>query len=285
MDFLKQLLHRLGEDDSIGLAAEMSYNWMLSLLPTLIFLFTLFGLFGVHTDLFAQTMGHLQRLIPQDAFKLIEASLSELTQASSGGLAILSFLGAMWTASNGAVTVEKALNRANHCQEIKRTFWQQRAIALLIVIGLGFLLFVCANLIVFGGLILDAIQNFLRWPAWMLSLFSFLRWTIPIASLILISGFIYWIAPEPLPQQERWKKSVWPGALTFVGAWIFISIGFSIYVSNMGNYNKIYGPMGAIIILMVWLYLTSLALILGGEVNALYSEGNRPLRPLVPSRA
>jgi membrane protein len=227
-------------------------------------------------------MGNLHRLIPGDAFDLIQASLSELTRDSSGSLAIISFLGALWTASNGAITVEKAVNRANHCQEIKRTFWQQRAVALLIVIGLGFLLFVCANLIVFGGLIFDAIQNFLRWPAWMLTLFSFLRWSIPIAGLVLISGFIYWVAPEPLEDKERAKKSVWPGALTFVGVWIVISIGFSLYVSNMGDYNKIYGPMGAIVILMIWLYLTSLALIIGGEVNALCSEGSQPM---VASRA
>jgi membrane protein len=281
MDFLKQLMGRLGEDDSAGLAAEMSYNWMLALLPTLIFIFTLFGMFGIHTDLFAQILGNLQRLIPNDAFDLIQASLSELTRDSSGSLALVSFLGALWTASNGAITVEKALNRANHCIEIKRTFWQQRIIALLIVIGLAILLFVCANLIVFGGLMIDAIQDFLRWPEWMLRLFGFLRWSIPIAGLVLISGFIYWIAPEPLEGRERERKSVWPGALTFVGVWILISIAFSLYVSNMGNYNKIYGPMGAIVILMIWLYLTSFALILGGEVNALYSEGSRPM---VPSR-
>lgn len=282
MDFLKQLMARLGEDDSAGLAAEMSYNWMLALLPTLIFIFTLFGMFGIHTDLFAQLMSNLHRLVPNDAFELIQASLSELTRDSSGSLAIASFLGALWTASNGAIAVEKAVNRANHCQEVKRTFWQQRAIALLIVIGLGFLLFVCANLIVFGGLMFDVIQNFLHWPSWMLSLFGFLRWSIPIAGLVLISGFIYWIAPEPMEEPERAKKSVWPGALTFVGMWILISIAFSIYVSNMGNYNKVYGPMGAIVILMIWLYLTSLALIIGGEVNALCSEGNRRM---VASRA
>jgi membrane protein len=248
---------------------------MLSLVPALIFLLTLFGLFGVQTASFQETMSHLRRFMPADALTLIRNCVYELTSASTGGLAVVSLLGALWTASNGAVTIEKALNRSYQCVEQQRSFWHQRLIALVIVLGLGFLLFVGANLIVFGDLIFDALQRYLFLPDWLLTLLAFLRWSIPIIGLVPIMGFIYWVAPDYSHSRTR-KKVVWPGAITFVAVWLLLSWLFGLYVTNMGNYNKIYGPMGAIIILMVWLYLTSLTLIIGGEVNALLIDCRRP---------
>ncbi|MCE3235537.1 MAG: Membrane protein-like protein [Vampirovibrio sp.] len=274
MDFLKHLWARIQEDDIAGLSAEMTYNWMLALVPTLIFVFALFGMFGVQSNLFGELLVHLQKLVPHDAFALIQASLQELTKDSNGSLAIISFLGALWTASNGAVTLEKAINRASRCTEIHRSFWMQRAVALLLVIGLGILLFVCANLIVFGEIIFNTIQRYIYLPSWTGLVFSLIRWTIPIAGLILISAFIYYVAPDYWPESKRKesKKHIWRGSLTFVSLWIIVSWLFSLYVTNMGNYNKIYGPMGAIVILLIWLYLTSFSLLCGSEVNGIFNE-------------
>lgn len=274
MDFLKRLWTRIQEDDIAGLSAEMTYNWMLALVPTLIFVFALFGMFGVQTTLFEELLVRLHKLVPNDAFALIRASLNELTKDSSGSLAIISFLGALWTASNGAITLEKAINRASRCTETHRNFWMQRAIALLLVIGMGILLFVCANLIVFGEIIFTTIQHYVSLPSWTAPVFTLARWAIPIAGLVLISGFIYYVAPDYWPESRRkeTKKHIWRGSLTFVGLWIFVSWLFSLYVSNMGDYNKIYGPMGAIIILMVWLYLTSFSILCGSEVNGIFNE-------------
>lgn len=278
MGCLRSLWTRLTKNDSPGLAAEMTYNWVMALLPTLIFIFALFGMFGTQSNLFEEIMSRLQQLIPRDAFDFIQLSLSELTKDSNGSLAILSFLGALWTGSNGAITVEKALNRAYACELQKRSFWEERLVALLIVLGLGVLLFVCANLIVFGEVIFAALENIFHLMPWQLTVFGIIRWIIPISGLVVISAFIYWIAPNfPASSNSgNAKKQIWPGAFTFVSLWIMISWLFSLYVSNMGNYNKIYGPMGAMIILMIWLYLTSYALIIGGEVNALGSKcGNQ----------
>jgi membrane protein len=278
MHFLRQLWTQINRNDCSGLAAEMSYNWMLSLLPTLIFMLTLLGLFGVQSNSFKEIMVRLHQFMPSDALKLIHDSVKELIRASTGGLAIISLLGALWTASNGAITIEKALNRSYQCTDMQRNFWQQRVVALLIVLGLVFLLFVVSNLIVFGDLMFNAIQTYLRLPVWVLTLLAFLRWCIPIIGLVPVMGFIYWIAPD-YKHTPTTKKVVWPGALTFVGVWLLISWLFSLYVTNLGTYNKIYGSMGVIIILMVWLYLTSFTLIIGGEVNAILTGCNQENPP------
>ncbi len=275
MKFLKLLWRRLLENDSPGLAAEMTYNWMLSLLPALIFIFSLFGMFGVQSSLFEHFILRLHRLIPADAFNLLETYLRELTRDSSGSLALVSFAGALWTAANGAVTVEKALNRSYRCIEEPRNFWQKRATAMWIVVGMGFLLFVCANLLVFGEVLFQAIQHIFPLPQEMLRLLGYVRWVIPVFSLIVISAFIYYVAPGYKPERPR-KRRIWRGAMAFVGIWIFVSWLFSLYVNNMGNYSRIYGSMGAVIILMVWLYITSFALIIGGEINAIFSDCMEP---------
>lgn len=245
----------------------MTYNWMLSLLPMLIFVFTLFGLMNAQPELFDQMLRVLRRLAPGEAFVLLEASLQALIKDSSGGLALVSLLASLWTASNGAVTVEKAFGRFYDIPLRRPPFWQQRLLAMLVILGLAFIVLICANLVIFGEVILQVMKKGLVFPIQSLDLFSTLRWVLPIFSLLFISWFVYSVTPRPLGR-ESWKV-MWPGALVFVPLWILFSVLFSQYVNNMGNFSKIYGPMGAITILMIWLYLTSFALLVGGEVNAL----------------
>ncbi len=258
---------RIIRHDCAGLAAEMTYNWMLSLLPMLIFVFTLFGLMNAQPELFAQVIKVLRRLVPGEAFLLVQASLKALIQDSSSGLAIISLVVSLWTASNGAVTVEKAFSRFYDMELDLPSFWQQRFLAMLVILGLAFMVLICANLVIFGEVILQIMKNVLVFPVKSLDLFSTMRWFLPISSLLVISWFVYSVTPRPLGR-ESWKI-MWPGALVFVPLWIVCSVLFSQYVNNMGNYSKVYGPMGAIIILMIWLYLTSFALLIGGEFNAL----------------
>lgn len=245
----------------------MTYNWMLSLLPLLIFTFTLFGLITTQPELFAQVVKILKRLLPNEAFLLVQASLKALTQDSSSGIAIISFVASLWTASNGAVTVEKAFSRFYETPIETPSFWQKRLVAMLVILGLSLMMLVCANLIIFGEVILQIMKTALAFPVQSLDLFATLRWVLPITSLLLISWFVYSVTPRPLGK-DSWK-SMWPGALVFAPLWILFSLLFSHYVNNMGNYSKVYGPMGAIIILMFWLYFTSFALLVGGEFNAL----------------
>ncbi|HEY9687320.1 MAG TPA: YihY/virulence factor BrkB family protein [Coleofasciculaceae cyanobacterium] len=282
MRFLKALLARIGQNDFPGLSAEMAYNWMMALLPLLVFLFTLFGLFAGQGDEFHQIMENLRRLVPQDAYALVADTLEDLTSNSSTELAIIGFLGTLWASSNGAMVVIKGLDRAYRCTEENRNVILQRTIALGIVVGMGLILLVGSNLLVFGGMIISVIEARFSPDGLVVFLLEVVRWVLPLAGLIPVSMFIYIITPNR-PKRGAWKE-VWPGALTFVGLWVIISWLFSLYVSNMANYSKVYGSMGAIVILLFWLYLSSFALLIGGQVNAMRSgcdegELNAPPSP------
>jgi membrane protein len=269
--FLKELWRCLNRDDAAGLSAEMTYNWMLSLVPALIFVVTLFGMFGVQSNLFEQLMGRLHAVAPGDAYNLVQASLHELTKDSNGSVAILSLLGAVWTASNGVSSAEKAMNRAFQCVAKRRGMVRHALVGIFGVLGLGVLMFVSANLIVFGDVIFGLIRQTLRLPEQVSFVFNWLRWTVAVGGLVLIISFIYWLLPDVRAAQLSFRQRVLPGTLVFVPLWLLMSWLFSVYVSNFGNYNKIYGSMGTIIVLMLWLYMTSYALIIGGEVNAIVS--------------
>jgi len=268
---LKELWRCLNRDDAAGLAAEMTYNWMLSLIPALIFIFAIFGMFGVKSDLFGQLMNRLYIVAPRDAYSLVLASLQELTRDSNGGVAVLSLLGAVWTASNGINSAEKALNRAFQCVEKRRGLVRHALVGVGAVVGLGLVMFVSSNLIVFGDVIFNFIQQNFYIPTEAVFLFGLLRWGIAIGGLVLIMSFIYWLLPDVRSARLSFRERVLPGTLVFVPLWLLISWLFSLYVTNFAHYNKIYGSMGAIIVLMIWLYLTSYTLIIGGEVNAIVS--------------
>jgi membrane protein len=276
-EFTQVLGRRMMKHDCPGLAAEMCYNWMISLLPLVIFIFTLFGLMNAQPELFAQVVRVLQRLIPGQAFSLVESSIRALIEDSNSGLALLSLLASLWSASNGAVTLEKAFIRFYGMEANAPGFWRKRALALLLILGLAFMVMVCANLVIFGEVIIQILEKGLNLPVTAINFIYWVRWALPISSLLLISWFVYSVVPSPLGRQS-WKK-MWPGALVFVPLWILFSLLFSQYVNNMGHYSKVYGPMGAIIILMIWLYLTSFALLVGGEVNALLLERSKPKPP------
>jgi membrane protein len=284
MRYVRELWLRLMRDDCAGMAAEIAYHWVLAIIPVLIFLFSLFGIVTSRPELFIQVLEVLRRIIPEEAFSLVANTLAELTRDSNSSLAIVSFLAALWTASNGALVVEKALNRAYSKSGRRRNFWRQRMVAIFSVLGVGLIILVATNLVVFGKMLIAFIEHWFRPPVWILAWMTVLRWLMSVGGLLAVSLFIYTIGPER-KEQRAWK-TIWPGALTFVALWIFTSLLFGEYVTNLGSYNKVYGSMGAIVVLMVWLYLTSFALLVGGEVNAMIWRHTigRKHRPGKPSQ-
>jgi membrane protein len=269
LDFLKQLFHRVNDDDCGGLAAEMAYNFMLAFVPLLIFMVSMFGLISTDPQVLQNIMQNMHRIVPGEAVGILETSLLNITSDSSGGIAIIGLIGALWSSSNAAMVVIKALNRAYRCTEDKRPFWKQRLVALGIVLGMAVILILCSNLLVFGGMIIDFINTHFGLSRGTESMLHLLRCTIGFGALLVITDLIYVVWPD-YKDGPVWKRT-WTGAFTFIGLWIILSWLFSLYVANMGQYSQVYGSLGAIVVLMIWLYLTSFVLLIGGEVNAIRS--------------
>lgn len=294
MGFLRTLWRRIKQHDVGGLAAEITYHWVLSLVPTLIFLLSLFGMVGARSDFFEQMIRLLHRVLPTEAYDLLLQLLNEITRGSSTELAVVGFVGALWAATNGAEALAKAMTRIQELPAAARFgFWRQQLVALGIVWGMAFIVLICSNLLVFGDVLYRAITYFLHPADWWLNSLVLLRWTVSLGGLILVSAFIYWIVAVWIvavrrhgsPAIPTHRPPVWPGAFLFVTLWILISWLFNVYVSNFGNYSKLYGSMGAIVVLMLWLYLTSYSMLIGGEVNAMLATQQDNVYPKDDSHA
>ncbi len=287
----KAVIKEVNDDDCQGLAAEMAYHLVLASAPMLIFILTLFGLFGHQQDIIDQIMFYAAQVIPAEGQGILRGLINTVVSGSSGGLAIVSLLGAFWAASNGAVVIIKALRRAYdvdpHDESKKLSFIQQKFLALLIVGSLGLAMFLASNLLIFGNVLFDNISNWLNLGPAVGILLNVLRWAIVIALIIGFSAFVYRVVPGFPGKKMAWK-SAFAGSVLFVTIWLVVSVLFSLYVENFGKYNEMYGAIGAIIVMMLWLFLTSLAFLAGGELNSVlegYSEETRPKIQHRPARA
>lgn len=187
-------------------------------------------------------------------------------------MAIAGFFVTMFLTSNAIAVIIKGLNRANNIQE-NRSFIQVRLLAMLMVFVNTFFLFISINLIVLGKVILNFIGIYLSIPTSIIDTILITRWPVAFLMLFLLASINYYVLPARDFSAKR--KSVIPGALFFCIFWLIGSWAFSLYVNALGTYNKVYGTIGTFAILMVWLYYSSIILLIGGQVN------NQTLRKLI----
>lgn len=264
LDFGYRLFTRIRDDEVTGIGAQLAYYLLLSFFPFLIFLVTLVG----YVDLSIEEMMELAReVVPQAAMNIVESILSEVTQSSSALLSI-GMVATLWTASRGINAVIKGLNKAYDVEE-DRKFWQIRLISLLSTLVLGLVLLVSVLLLVFGSWIGDELYRLLGQPRGFLWMWGWIQYSIPLIVLIAVFTALYWIAPN---RKIRLLEAL-PGAVFATVGWLISSLLFSFYVSNFGNFSKTYGSLGGVIILLIWLYLSSVIIMIGGEMNAILKEG------------
>ncbi|WP_312472456.1 YihY/virulence factor BrkB family protein [Neobacillus sp.] len=264
---LRLLWHRIEEDDLPGLSAQLAYFLLLSLFPLLIVLFTLLPYFPIpHQDM----LGMIRDFAPVEAMDLIEKNVDEIMNHRNGGLLSFGIIGTIWSASNGINAIVRAFNKAYNVKE-SRSFIVSRGVAILLTFGLIFVFILAIILPVFGKEIGLFLFSKLGYTTEFIKLWNTLSWLVSAIILFLIFTGLYWIAPN-----VRLRcRSALPGAIFATVGWIISSIGLSFYVGNFSNYSLTYGSIGTIIVLMIWLYITAFIIIIGGEINAFYSERNR----------
>lgn len=244
------------------MAAGLSYYFVMSLFPLLIVFAATVAYLPV-PNLFDQALSLAGRFVPPDSMGLVKAVLRQVITPSRGKFLSLGLLGTIWAASGGFASMMEALNVAYDVRE-KRPFWKTRSLA----IGLTFLIGI---LLIFALAIMLVGPNFGNWLAakiGMGSLFGmlwpYLRWAIELAFTVLSVELIYFLAPNV---QQSFRNTL-PGAAIAVGCWLLLSWGLGIYFQHFAKLNKTYGTLAAAIALMVWLYWTAFAVIVGAEVNA-----------------
>jgi membrane protein len=248
------------EDNIIGRAAELAYYFLLALFPMLIFLTSLMGFL---TGLWEALFKALGQFVPGEAMRLVGEIISDVTRNRSGGLISFGVLGALWAASGGVAAVMGTLNDAYDARE-ERSFWKIRLIA----IGLTFLL----ALLVIGGTILVMFgDRFAVWLAAQLGMgtafaafWGVVNYLVGLALLFLGLELIYYFGPN-VKQDWKW---ITPGAIFAVASMVIASMLFSLYLRFAPDYSATYGSLGAVVVLMLWLYLMGMVILIGGEINS-----------------
>jgi membrane protein len=261
----KRVWTEMNRDDVFGDAAKLAYYFLLALFPLLIFLTSVIGLvIGSGTGMRHTLFAYLARVMPSSAFQLIQSTMVEVSNASGAGKLSFGLLAALWAASNGMGAITEALNRAYNLEET-RSWWKKRLVALALTTGLSLLILTALVLVMGGGKIADHLAVTYGLSTFFLFSWKALQWPIALAFMLLAFALIYFFAPDVSDQDWRW---ITPGSTIGVALWLAVSFAFKAYLHFFDSYSTTYGSLGAVIILMLWLYLTGLAVLIGGEVNS-----------------
>ena len=264
-EFIERIWQRINDHDVLGRAAQLSYYFLLALFPLLIFLVTLLGYFAAGGSQLRDSMlRYLATVMPYSAVTLVTSTLDEVTAAKGGGKLSFSLLAALWVASSGMGAISETLNIAFGVRET-RSWWRVRLMSVLLTIALAILILTALAIVLYGGRIGDAIANVVGYGDTFRIVWRILQWPIMIGFLYLTFELIYYFAPNRLRKGWHWLS---PGALTGVVLWLLISFALRIYLHFFNSYSVTYGSLGALIVLMLWFYLTGIAVLVGGEVNS-----------------
>lgn len=268
---LGRTYERIQRKHTMQMAAGLSYYFVMSLFPLLIVFAATVAYLPV-PNLFDQALAFAGRFMPHESIGLVKAVLRQVITPYRGKFMSFGIVGTIWAASGGFSSMMEALNVAYDVPE-SRPFWKTRPLAIGLTFLIGILLVSALALMLVG-------PNFGGWLAAKVGLGSvfvavwpYLRWSIAVAFAVLAIELIYFLAPNV---RQRFRKTL-PGAALAVAGWLLLSWALGVYFQHFTNLNKTYGTLAAAIALMVWLYWTAFAILLGGEINAdlLHEEGRR----------
>ena len=261
---LKATVEEFQRDDALGIAAQLAYYLILALFPFILVLVSLLGTFGSE-ELASEVLGYFQQVMPEQAYEIIKDFTDNIIsgKAEAPGLFTFGILFTIWAASGAFAALINALNRAYDVQET-RPFWKVRGIAILMTLGLSVLILIGVLLLVLGPQIGEAIANVFGLERTFLVVWEVARWPVALFFMMFTVALLYYFAPD-VDQPFRW---ITPGGLIGVVLWVLASVGFNFYVSNFGSYNKTYGSIGAVIVLLLYLYISSLTILFGATLNA-----------------
>ena len=274
--FLKELYNKFFEVDVMSSAAQVAFYFSFAFFPLLLFLVSLFGMVLESTDeLRGQLYQYLAQIMPPSAYQLVQTTMDEIIENSSGGKLTLGLLVTLWSASAGVDSVRTALNRVYELKEA-RPWWKTKLQSLVLTFLFILLLGIALAGVTAGWTLVKAAVGGMGLEVSSPWVLTAIQWGTIVVVMLFATAVIYsWV---PCFDEFRW---VWisPGAIMAILLWILAGGGFRLYLQYFNSYNKAYGSLGAVIILMLWMYITGLALLLGGAINSVLtemSEGRTP---------
>ena len=264
-ELAKRVWSEINEDDVFGRSAQLSYYFLLALFPLLLFITAVLGQFAdAGSELRENLLSLLGSVVPQEAGDLIHETIDKVEEGSGGGKISFGILATLWAASNGMTAICQTLNIAYEVEET-RPWWKVRLVSLGLTLALAVLILSAITLTLFGSHIAEYVAASFSFGQVFTWSWKILQWPVVLIFVLVAFGLIYYLAPNVRDRRWHWVS---PGAGVAVVLWIVVSFGFRAYLSYFNSYNATYGSLGAVIILMLWFYLTGAAILIGGEVNS-----------------
>ena len=261
-ELLRRTWKEIRADNVSGLAAELSYYWFLALFPAILFVvaFASFFPLGRYLDDMSRALGPF---VSPQVLELIQDQMARIANKEDGGLLTFGIIGAIWSSSAALVSIVGALNRAYDIEE-GRPWWKVRLIAISLTLGVAVMVLLALTLVLIGPEAASWLAartgsgEALKWT-WLV-----LQWPLVFLLIATAIGLLYYFAPDA-DQDWAWLT---PGAVSATILWIVISLAFRFYVVTFTDYQATYGAIGGVVVLLLWLYVTGLAILAGAELNA-----------------
>lgn len=269
---LSKLRKKSFDDDIFSSAAQVAFYFSFAIFPLLLFLVTLFGIIlgGSHSfkeDLFF----YLGNLMPKAAYELVQSTILEVSANSSGGKLTLGLFVALWSASAGIDSLRVSLNRVYDFTE-SRSWWKTKILSIASTLVLSLLITVALASVFYGWKLVFILLSYINLPISSPFILVGLQWLITLFLLLVIFEIVFNVLPNRKPFRWFW---ITPGASVAIVLWLLLSFGLKTYLQYFNSYDRTYGSIGAVIILMLWLYLTALVILVGGMINAILEEIRR----------
>ncbi|GAA4398355.1 YihY/virulence factor BrkB family protein [Nibrella viscosa] len=270
-DFLKGMSNKIVDNDTSERASSAAFNLFLAIFPSIIFLFTLIPYIPIEnfeTEIFL----FLAEVIPAPTFQVVDTTIHDIISRPRGGVLSFGFLFALFAATNGVMALMNAFNSSHKIVE-HRSFLKRRLVALALTFTLTFALFLAIMVLVIGGVVTSYLQRLGIISDVLNRIVTLGSYLVVFAVFVGVVAVMYRFGPDV---NMKWRL-ITPGCLTASTLIVLTTYGFSYYVSNFSSYNKVYGSIGTLIALMIWVNVVSMILIIGFEINdCLYNlEGER----------
>ncbi len=262
LDLARRLIRAAADDELFTRAAALSYYFIFALFPMLLSLLAFLGMFAQSSNLHRGLLGRFG-LMPPSALALVESTIREISVHSSGWKLALGLALTLWSGSGGVSCIMDALNRSLRVKE-SRPFWKRQLTAFgltALVSGLGFAALV---IVLAGSSLVEFVGTYTGLSHVVVRLWQFAQWPIALFFVLFSLALIYCFGPDAR-QPWRWFT---PGAVVGVFVWVAASLIFRGYLRFFSTYSRSYGSLGAVMVLLLWLYIAGLAILLGGEINA-----------------
>ncbi|MCX2585906.1 MULTISPECIES: YihY/virulence factor BrkB family protein [unclassified Pedobacter] len=268
----------IGKDTLVNKSSSLAYSFMLAIFPGIIFLFTLIPFIPIK-GFQDQLLSLIELVLPHNAYEAFESTLNDIVKNQNTGLLSFGFLSAIFFATNGVKNLMKAFNKSSLIIET-RGWIKQRLIALALTVFICLSIIACITAMALSEVLLKYIKDELHLKA-SLAVYAiqFTRWALLAGLYFITISILYRYGPSHAKKWRLFSAGSWLATiLAFITIW-----GFSFYINHFGSYNKVYGSIGTLIVVMIWLYLNSFILLIGFELNASVDVSKRSVKIIRPT--